>query len=55
MREQVQAAEELRLTTPGGRFHVRWDEEGGATALGQLAFFAEFLDVSGLFARWIEG
>ena len=55
MREQVRAAEELRLTTPGGRFQVRWDEEGSATALGQLAFFAEFLDVSGLFARWVEG
>lgn len=53
--EQVRAAEELRLTTPGGGFHVRWDEEGSATALGQLAFFAELLDVSGLFARWVEG
>jgi hypothetical protein len=55
MQEQVQAAEELRLTTPGGRFQVRWDEEGSATALGQLAFFAEFLYISGLFARWVEG
>ena len=55
MQEQVGAAEDLRLTTPGGRFQVRWDEEGSATALGQLAFFAEFLDVSGLFARWVEG
>lgn len=55
LQEQAQAAEELRLTTPGGRFQVRWDEEGSATALGQLAFFAEFLDVSGLFARWVEG
>ena len=54
LQAQAQAAEELRLTTPGGRFQVRWDEEGSATALGQLAFFAEFLDVSGLFARWVE-
>jgi len=44
---------ELRLTTPGGRFQVRWDEGGSATALGQLAFFAEFLEVSGLFERWV--
>lgn len=51
LQAQVQAAEELRLTTLGGRFQVRWDAEGSATALGQLAFFAEFLDVSGLFAR----
>jgi hypothetical protein len=55
MQEQVRGAEELRLTTPGGRFQVRWDEEGSATALGQLAFFAEFLEVSGLFSRWVEG
>src|SRR5512147_1575520 len=48
--EQERAAEELRLATPGGRFHVRWDDGGSATALGQLAFFAEFLEVSGLFA-----
>ena len=46
---------ELRLTTPGGRFQVRWDEGGSATALGQLAFFAEFLEVSGLFERWVGG
>ena len=55
LREQERAAEELRLATPGGRFHVRWDEGGSATALGQLAFFAEFLEESGLFTRWVEG
>jgi hypothetical protein len=52
---QEQVAEELRLVTPGGRFQVRWDENGSATALGQLTFFAEFLEVTGLFARWKEG
>jgi hypothetical protein len=52
--EVEQAAAEMRVTTPGGRFHVRWDEGGSATALGQVAFFAEFLEVSGLFARWKE-
>jgi len=51
--EQVKQSEEMRLTTPGGRFQVRWDENGSASALGQLAFFAEFLDVSGLFERWV--
>ncbi|MDZ4255250.1 MAG: transposase [Sulfuritalea sp.] len=50
--EQGNEAAELRVTTPGGRFQVRWDENGSASALGQLAFFAEFLDVSGLFERW---
>jgi hypothetical protein len=46
---------DYRLATPGGRFHVRWDETGSATALGQLPFFAEFLEVSGVFDRWVEG
>ena len=48
-------SEELRLSTPGGRYHVRWDEGGSATAMGQLVFFAEFLEVSGLFIRWVDG
>jgi hypothetical protein len=43
-----------RITTDGGRFHVRWDENGSASALGQLAFFAEFLEVTGLFERWVQ-
>jgi hypothetical protein len=51
----VQSSEELRLSTPGGRFHVRWDENGSATAMGQLAFFSEFLEATGLFTRWVEG
>ena len=51
--EQAREQGELRLSTPGGRFQVRWDEGGSATALGQLAFFAEFLEVSGLFERWV--
>lgn len=44
---------EMRLATPGGRYQVHWDEGGSATALGQLAFFAEFLEVSELFERWV--
>jgi Transposase DDE domain group 1 len=52
--EQARDAAELRLSTPGGRFQVRWDEGGSATALGQLAFFAEFLEVTGVFERWTE-
>jgi hypothetical protein len=55
MEEQVEQAVDLRVSTPGGRFQVRWDEGGSASALGQLAFFAEFLEVSGLFERWVEG
>jgi len=55
VQEQAETSQELRVATPGGRFQVRWDEGGQATALGQLAFFAEFLEVSGLFGRWVEG
>jgi hypothetical protein len=55
LQEQEQEANILRVATPGGRFQVRWDEGGSATTLGQLAFFAEFLEVSGLFSRWVEG
>ena len=53
--EQMRQAAEVSIATPGGRFQVRWDEGGSATALGQLGFFAEFLEVSGLFDRWTEG
>ena len=33
--------EDMRVSTPGGVFHVRWDSRGGATAMGQRPFFAE--------------
>jgi len=51
---QQQGLEAMRLDTPGGRIHVRWDEGGGATPSGQLVFFAEYLEVTGLFSRWVE-
>ena len=41
------AQEAMRVRTPGGVFEVRWDERGSATALGQLAFFAEYLEDTG--------
>jgi Transposase DDE domain group 1 len=44
--------EAMRVQTPGGVFSVRWDARGSATALGQLAFFAEYLEATGLFERW---
>jgi hypothetical protein len=55
MAEQARRGAEMHLSTPGGRFQVRWDENGSASALGQLPFFAEFLEVSGLFERWVAG
>lgn len=45
--------EAMRVQTPGGVFTVRWDEAGSATALGQLAFFAEYLQATGLFEGWL--
>ena len=49
----VQVADEaMRVQTPGGVFSVRRDARGSATALGQMTFFAEYLEVTGLFERW---
>lgn len=53
--EQVPELAAHRVSTPGGRFQVRWDEGGSATALGQWVYCAEFLDVTGLFERWRYG
>lgn len=47
-------SEPMSVVTPGGRIQVRWDTRASATAMGQLAFFAEFLDVAGLFERWVQ-
>ena len=46
--------EVLTVSTPGGTFHVRWDEEGTASPLGQLSFFGEFIDATDLFASWVK-
>jgi hypothetical protein len=51
-REQV--AEALGLQTASGQLKVRWDAEAHSTALGQMAFFTEFLTVTGLFDQWVE-
>ena len=41
--------EAVKLDTFGGTVHVEWDAEAAATPLGHLAFFAEYLKVSGRF------
>jgi hypothetical protein len=51
VREQV--VEVLGLETAKGQLKVRWDENGQATALGQMAFFIEFLTATGLFDQWV--
>jgi Transposase DDE domain group 1 len=46
--------ETIALDTFGGRIHVEWDPAAAVTPLGQLPFFIEFLNVSGLFDAWVE-
>jgi len=43
------------VQTAGGRVQVRWESESAATPMGQLAYFIEFLTLSGLWSRWLEG
>ena len=48
------AVNAMVVDTLGGRVQVSWDPESAATPFGQLVFFAEFLEVSGLFDAWVE-
>lgn len=45
----------LVLDTFSGGVQVEWDDEAGVTPHGNLAFFAEFLKVSGVFDAFVEG
>lgn len=42
------------VQTMAGRVQVRWDTESTATPMGQLAYFIEFLTLTGLWSRWLE-
>lgn len=51
--------EEMLLSCAGvqtmtGRVQVRWETESAATPMGQLAYFVEFLNLTGLWSRWLE-
>ena len=46
--------EAMVLDTLGGKLHIKFDHTGSATMLGQLPFFIEFLQTSGLYERWIK-
>ena len=48
----AQANLSMRVQTPGGVFSVRWDEKSSATAMGQLSFFAQYLETTGLLKTW---
>ena len=41
------ACEAVKVDTFGGTVHVEWDPDAAVTPLGHLAFFAEYLKVSG--------
>jgi len=43
------------VQTAAGRVQVRWESESAATPMGQLAYFIEFLTLTGLWSRWQEG
>lgn len=42
------------LHTAGGKVQVRWACDSAATPMGQLAYFIEFLTLTGLWSRWQE-
>jgi hypothetical protein len=44
----------VAVDTFAGRIHVEWDPQAAVTPLGQLPFFTEFLNVSGLFDPWVQ-
>lgn len=50
----MKADSQLAVGTPGDRMTVQWGGEDRASPYGQLAFFAELLQVSGLFDAWAE-
>ena len=40
------------VQTAGGRVQVRWEADSAATLMGQLAYFIEFLTLTGLWSGW---
>ena len=40
------------VQTAAGRVQVRWETQSAATPMGQLAYFIEFLTLTGLWSRW---
>ena len=44
----------LGIDALGGQVQVRWNRGEAATPFGQMVYFAEFLNLTGLYRRWIE-
>ena len=38
----------------GTRMQVHWNQREAATPFGQMAYFAEFLNLTGHYRRWVE-
>lgn len=57
-RQRIRAEEALQrctgVQTPAGKIQVRWETSSAATPMGQLAYFIEFLGLTGLWSRWTE-
>jgi len=55
LKPAVQAISEAMgwVETPSGRLQVRWNDGGAVTPFGQMAFFIEFLNLTGLLDAWI--
>ena len=41
------------VQTVAGRIQIRWESKSAATPMGQLAYFIEFLTLTGLWLRWL--
>ena len=48
------ASTPISLDTFGGKIQVKWVRGAAVSAMGQMAFFIEFLKTSGLFDAWVE-
>ncbi|WP_226818785.1 hypothetical protein HHS34_002390 [Acidithiobacillus montserratensis] len=44
----------MMVDTLGGRMQVSWDKDAAATPMGQIVFFAAYLEITGLFDSWVE-
>jgi hypothetical protein len=42
------------VQTVAGRVQVRWESKSASTPMGQLAYFIEFINLTGLWQRWLE-
>jgi hypothetical protein len=51
---QTHDLQPIAVDTPGGRIHVQWDHKASASPNAQLAFFAEFLETTGLYEQWVS-